>query len=129
MKEISIQVIGIVKNPFDEFTPRETFEESESEIILDPELEAGLDGLEPGSQIYILFYLHRSHGYELHQHPRGDQTRPKRGVFSLRTPRRPNPIGLTEVELLSIEGHRLRVRGLDAINGTPVLDIKPAWNL
>ena len=126
MEEISIRAIGIVRNPFDETIPRETFRGSESEIIIDPELESGLDGLEPGNRIYILFYLHRSQGYELHQRPRGDRNRPKRGVFSLRTPRRPNPIGLTQVELISVEKNRLQVRGLDAINGTPVLDIKPA---
>ena len=126
MQEISIQSIGIVQNPFDETTPRDIFPESESDIILNPNFEGGLDGLVPGNDIFIIFYLHRSDGYELHQHPRGDRTRPKRGVFSLRSPRRPNPIGLTKVKILSIEKNRLRVRGLDAINGTPVLDIKPA---
>ena len=60
------------------------------------------------------------------QHPRGDKSRPKRGVFALRSPYRPNHIGLTEVELLAINGNVLSVRGLDAINETPVLDLKPA---
>jgi tRNA-Thr(GGU) m(6)t(6)A37 methyltransferase TsaA len=74
----------------------------------------------------VVFYFHRSQGYDLTQHPRGDPRRPKRGVFTLRSPRRPNPIGVTVVDLVAIEGNVLRVRGLDAINGTPVLDIKPA---
>ena len=126
MEEISIQAIGTVRNPFDETTARDTFHKSESEIILRQELEEGLEGLKPGNKIYIIYYFHRSHGFELLQHPRGNRLNPKRGVFSLRSPRRPNPIGLTQVELLSIDNNRLRVRGLDAIDGTPVLDIKPA---
>jgi tRNA-Thr(GGU) m(6)t(6)A37 methyltransferase TsaA len=60
------------------------------------------------------------------QHPRGDRNRPRRGVFALRSPRRPNPIGITVVDLIDVQGNVLRVQGLDAINGTPVLDIKPA---
>ena len=73
----------------------------------------------------VVFHFHRSRGYELLQHPRGDPSRPRRGVFALRSPRRPNPIGLTVVDLLAIEGNVLRVRGLDAFAGTPVLDLKP----
>ena len=65
-------------------------------------------------------------GRELQQHPRRDTNRPKRGVFALRTPQRPNPIGVTIVDLVRVEGNVLFVRGLDAINGTPVLDLKPA---
>jgi tRNA-Thr(GGU) m(6)t(6)A37 methyltransferase TsaA len=60
------------------------------------------------------------------QHPRGDQGQPQRGVFALRSPHRPNPIGVTIVNLLAVERNVLRVSGLDAINGTPVLDLKPA---
>ena len=126
LKPITFKPIGIVQNRFDKTTPRIEFGIAESEIILDPELTAGLDGLAPGQQIYVLFYLHRSEGYDLHQHPRGDRKRPKRGLFSLRTPRRPNAIGLTKVELVSIAGNQIKVRGLDAIDGTPVLDLKPA---
>jgi tRNA-Thr(GGU) m(6)t(6)A37 methyltransferase TsaA len=123
---ITFEPIGIVQNEFDETTVKTEFQNSESEIILNPDLTDGLDGLVPGQEIYVLFHLHRSEGYDLHQHPRGDRNRPKRGLFSLRTPRRPNAIGLTRVELLSIEANQLKVRGLDAINGTPVLDLKPA---
>jgi len=126
LKPISFEPIGIVENEFDKNTPRTDFKDSESNIVLDPELTGGLDGLIAGQQIYVLFYLHRSTGYDLHQHPRGDRDRPKRGLFSLRTPRRPNAIGLTKVEIVSIEGNQLKVRGLDAIRGTPVLDLKPA---
>ena len=100
--------------------------EAESRIVLDPAFVPALGGLEAGQQVLVLFAFDRSEGYELFQHPRGDTSRPRRGVFALRSPRRPNPIGATEVTLLSIEEDGLRVRGLDALNGTPVLDIKPA---
>ena len=85
-----------------------------------------MQGLDVGQQIMVIYYFHRSEGYDLLQHPRGDQSRPKRGVFALRSPRRPNPIGVTVVELVGIDGNVLRVCGLDAIDGSPVLDLKPA---
>jgi tRNA (adenine37-N6)-methyltransferase len=121
-----LRAIGHVANDFDEPVAPEQINAEESRIILDPSLVDGLKGLGPGQQIMVLFYFHRSNGYDLLQHPRGDQNRPKQGVFSLRSPRRPNPIGVTVAEVVSIEGNVLRVRGLDAIDGTPVLDLKPA---
>ena len=98
---------------------------AESQIFLDPTLVEGLAGLELGQKIMVVFYFHRAQGYDLQQHPRGDATRPQRGVFALRSPRRPNPIGVTVVDLLALDGNVLTVGGLDAINGTPVLDLKP----
>ncbi|MBN1666466.1 MAG: SAM-dependent methyltransferase, partial [Anaerolineales bacterium] len=65
-------------------------------------------------------------GYDLLQHPRGDRSRARRGLFALRTPRRPNPIAVTEVEIVAIQENVLTVRGLDAYNDSPVLDLKPA---
>jgi tRNA-Thr(GGU) m(6)t(6)A37 methyltransferase TsaA len=126
LKPVTFEPIGIVQNEFDETTARIDFQKSVSEIIVNPDLADGLDGLAPRQEIYVLFQFHQSRGYDLHQHPRGDRKRPKRGVFSLRSPRRPNPIGLTKVQVISIEKNHLHVRGLDAINGTPVLDIKPS---
>ncbi|MDI7276555.1 MAG: tRNA (N6-threonylcarbamoyladenosine(37)-N6)-methyltransferase TrmO, partial [Anaerolineae bacterium] len=111
---------------FAEAAAPEEIRARESRIVLEPALAEGLDGLEPGQRIMVIFHLHRSHGYELRQHPRGDKAQPLRGVFALRTPRRPNPIGVTVADLLAIEGSVLRVQGLDALDGTPVLDIKPA---
>jgi tRNA-Thr(GGU) m(6)t(6)A37 methyltransferase TsaA len=72
----------------------------------------------------VVFYFHRSQGFDLLQHPRGDRSCPKRGVFALRSPRRPNTIGVTVVDLVDVEKNILRVRGLDALDGTPVLDLK-----
>jgi tRNA-Thr(GGU) m(6)t(6)A37 methyltransferase TsaA len=123
---ISYTPIGHVENDFPERAPADKIRSAESRIVLDPALTGGLKGLEPGQQVMVVFDFHRSQGFDLLQHPRGDTTRPRRGVFALRSPRRPNSIGVTVVDLVSVEGNVLRVRGLDAIDGTPVLDLKPA---
>jgi tRNA (adenine37-N6)-methyltransferase len=119
------KTIGYVKNAFDEPAAPDTIQAAESQIILDPTLVEGLASLEAGQKIMVVFYFHRAQGYDLRQHPRGDVSHPPRGVFALRSPRRPNPIGVTIVDLVAIEENVLRVQGLDAINGTPVLDLKP----
>jgi len=123
---IVYRAIGHVENDFDAPTAADRLRSADSRIVLDPTLTEGLQGLEPGQQVMVLFHFHLSQGFDLLQHPRGDKSRPRRGVFGLRSPRRPNPIGVTVVELVAVEGNVLRVRGLDAINGTPVLDLKPA---
>lgn len=125
-QDMQMRAIGRVENEFDEHAPPEEIRSFESRLVIDPDLVAGLQGLEPGQQIMVLFYFHRSEGFQLLQHPRGDPTRPARGVFALHSPNRPNPIGVTVVELLGIDGNVLRVHGLDAINGSPLFDIKPA---
>jgi tRNA-Thr(GGU) m(6)t(6)A37 methyltransferase TsaA len=123
---ITYQAIGHVENDFDMATPMDEMRSGESWIVLEPALAEGLDGLEPGQQLAVVFSFHRSQGYALRQHPRGDRRRSPRGVFATRSPNRPNAIGVTVVDLLTIEGNVLRVHGLDAIHGTPVLDLKPA---
>lgn len=123
---ITYTPIGYVHNHFDKPVAPGLIREGESRIVLAPEFAGGLKGVEPGHQLVVVFHFHLSDGYELLQHPRHDPARPPRGVFALRSPRRPNPIGITTVELVSIEGNVLFVRDLDAINGTPVLDLKPA---
>ncbi len=124
--QIVYRPIGYVENAFDQPVLGQQIRSAESRIVLDPALVVGLQGLEIGQQIVVVFHCHLADGYELTQHPQGDRSRPRRGVFALRSPRRPNPIGITVVELVGMEGNVLQVRGLDAINGTPVLDIKPA---
>ena len=121
---IQLHPIGWVENDFTEPGTRRDCSALQSRLVLDPALAEGLHGLEPGQRLLVLFYFHRSTSYELSQHPHGDPAFPKRGVFSLRSPRRPNPIGVTAVELLSIDGNVLTVRGLDACHGTPILDLK-----
>lgn len=118
--------IGWVENEFDEPARSELLRKARSRIVLQPEYAHGLTGMEPDSRLLVIFDFHLSSDYDLLQHPRGDRSRELRGVFTLRSPNRPNPIGVTEVALLSIEDHVLTVQGLDAIDGTPVLDLKPA---
>lgn len=119
------RAIGCVHNSFNEPAAPDTIRAAESYIILDPSLIEGLAGLEAEQQIMVVFYFHHAQGYDLQQHPRGDVTRPPRGVFALCSPRRPNPIGVTIADLVEVKDNRLRVQGLDAINGTSVLDLKP----
>ena len=120
---ITFRPIGVVENEIDE---GKISEDTVSRIVLEPHFMEGLRGVEPGQRMKVVFFFHKSHGYDLCQHPRGDPTRPRRGVFALCSPRRPNPIGVTVVEVIGIDDHVIRVRGLDAWNGTPVLDLKPA---
>lgn len=125
-RAIVYRAIGRVENAFDDPAPPSKIGAVESRIVLDPSLTEGLKGVAPGQRSMVIFCFHRSQGFDLLQHPRGDRSRPRRGVFALRSPRRPNPIGVTVVDVVAVEGNVLRVRGLDAINGTPVLDLKPA---
>lgn len=87
-------------------------------------LEA-LDGVGPGDQLLVLTWLDRADRDVLVVHPRGDTSRPAAGVFTTRSPHRPNPIGLHRVEVISVESPRLEVRNLEAIDGTPIIDVKP----
>lgn len=124
---VHYQPIGYVETGFSVPVPRELLKSGDSRIVLDPKFAEGLKGLRPGQQLLVLFHCHLSEGFELQQHPRGDEKEPKLGVFALRSPDRPNPIGLTVVDLLGVGEHVLWVRGLDAVEGTPVLDLKPVY--
>jgi len=97
----------------------------DSMIVLQPELTLGLDGIVPGDRLMVIFAFDRAGDCELRQHPRGDQNRALRGVFALRSPRRPNPIGVTVVNVREVIENVVRVRGLDAWPGSPILDLKP----
>ena len=94
-------------------------------LVFNPDVAAGLRDLRIGTEILVLTWLDRGRRDVLTVHPRGDTTRDERGVFSTRSPNRPNPIGLHPVEIVSVDGTRLLVRNLEAIDGTPILDIKP----
>ena len=89
-------------------------------------LTDALDGIEAGDEIIVLTWLDRSDREVLQTRPRDDPTNPIQGVFNTRSPDRPNPIGLHPVEVISIDGATMRVRNLEALDGTPVLDVKPA---
>ena len=123
-----LRVIGVVDSPLVEVTdaPAQGDEgELEAWITMRAEYLPAMRDLVAGERVIVLTWLDRGDRNVLEVHPRGDPTRPLHGVFSTRSPDRPNPIGLHEVEIVAIEGARLRVRDLEAISGTPVLDIKP----
>jgi tRNA-Thr(GGU) m(6)t(6)A37 methyltransferase TsaA len=94
-------------------------------LELDDAYVAGLSGLEPGDDALVLTWLDRARRDVLSVHPRGDPARPEQGVFATRSPDRPNPIGLHRVQIVEIDGGRVLVRDLEALDGTPVLDLKP----
>jgi tRNA-Thr(GGU) m(6)t(6)A37 methyltransferase TsaA len=98
----------------------------EAEVGIEPAFLPALDGIEPGVEILLLTWLHQANRDLLRVHPRGNPANPLTGVFATRSPARPNPIGIHRVRVLAVspEG-RLRVQGLEAIDGTPVIDIKP----
>jgi tRNA-Thr(GGU) m(6)t(6)A37 methyltransferase TsaA len=124
--EFDFKPIGFVESEFAE--PQRdpgVFAGTEARVRVLPEFAAGLYRIEGFGRLYVIYAFDRSEGFELVLHPRGDPARPERGVFATHSPNRPNAIGLTVVELLAVEGDVLTVRGLDALDGTPVLDIKP----
>jgi tRNA-Thr(GGU) m(6)t(6)A37 methyltransferase TsaA len=123
-----LEPVGRVQSPLTDpaDAPKQGFEGApEAELVLEPDVLDALDGIEPGARVIVLTWLDRARRDVLRVHPRDDPTNPIRGVFSTRSADRPNPIGLHEVEVLAIEGNRVRVSGLEAVDGTPVLDLKP----
>ena len=97
----------------------------EADLVMEEGVIQGLDGIQAGDKLFVLCWFHKADREILKVHPRGNPAVPKRGVFATRSPDRPNPIGLCLVDVLSIEGRTLKVRGLDAVDGTPVVDLKP----
>ena len=121
--------IGVVRSPLKDraAAPKQGYEGApDARILIDPAYLDGLDRLTPGQDLLVLTWLHQSERATLKVHPRKDLTQPLTGVFATRSPDRPNPIGLHRVRLLAIDGGDLHVRPLEAIDGTPVIDIKPA---
>jgi len=94
-------------------------------LVFDPGVSEALQGLRTGAEVLVLTWLDRARREVLTVHPRGDVERPATGVFSTRSPDRPNPIGLHRVTVLAIDGNRIRVSNLEAVDQTPVLDVKP----
>jgi len=126
MKQIVLKPIGIVSNEVKE-PKRGGWEEVTSEIVIDEEWEEHLEGLEEFSHIIVVFWMHKSPIGTRPPgkiHPRGRADLPLVGLFATRAPYRPNPIGVSVVKLLHRHDNVLTVQGLDAIDGTPVLDIK-----
>ena len=124
---INLEPIGVIRSPYTQTAeiPKGFGAKHDVEGVIEirPELEEGLADIEGFSHLYVIWIFDRAKGRSLTAHPPSDD-RPH-GVFSTRSPERPNPIGLSVVELLGREGPRLRVRGLDMLDGTPVVDLKP----
>jgi tRNA-Thr(GGU) m(6)t(6)A37 methyltransferase TsaA len=97
----------------------------DAHLVFDPEIVPALDGIAVGDELVLLTWLHEAARDVLSVHPRGDATRPVAGVFGTRSPDRPNPIGLHRVRVLTVDDGRLLVSGLEAIDGTPIVDVKP----
>jgi tRNA-Thr(GGU) m(6)t(6)A37 methyltransferase TsaA len=125
--DVTMMPIGAMRTPFAETgeIPKgpDAKHDAEGVIEIAPLFEAGLQDIEGFSHLYVLWHFHRAGGYDLVAYPPSDD-RPH-GVFATRSPQRPSPIGLTVVQLLRRDGLRLYVRGVDMLDGTPVLDIKP----
>ncbi|MDD5038328.1 MAG: tRNA (N6-threonylcarbamoyladenosine(37)-N6)-methyltransferase TrmO [Dehalococcoidales bacterium] len=126
---ITLKAIGIVRNEVRETPPASMRDWGSmiSEIVVDTSLTEALDGLDEFSHIMVLYWMHRITDSEvpLKVHPRGRKDLPLVGLFATRTPNRPNRIGKTTVRLLERRGNILKVKGLDALDGSPVIDIKP----
>ncbi|MEV0346434.1 tRNA (N6-threonylcarbamoyladenosine(37)-N6)-methyltransferase TrmO [Nonomuraea sp. NPDC050680] len=125
---IAVEPIGWVESPLVERdqAPRQGDEGApEAWLVFVDSVLDGLRDLRVGAEVIVLTWFDRACRDTLVVHPRGDRSRPAQGVFSTRSPDRPNPIGLHRVRILAIEGKRLRVSGLEALNGTPLVDVKP----
>jgi len=127
--ELTLKAIGIVRNGIKQPPKQVPFgwEKVVSDIVVNSSLTEALDGLEEFSHIVVLFWMHQAAAGELPMkvHPMGKQELPLVGLFATRSPHRPNPVGVTTVRLLERQGNILKVKGLDAIDGTLVIDIKP----
>ncbi len=123
-----ITAIGFVRSALRDRSaaPRQGSEGApDAKLEILPEFREGLIGIEPGQDIWILTWLHESQRSVLQVHPRGDPQNPLAGVFATRSPDRPNPIGLHRCRILNIAGNCLEVAALEAIDGTPIVDLKP----
>jgi tRNA-Thr(GGU) m(6)t(6)A37 methyltransferase TsaA len=123
-----VRAIGRVESPLTDLAsaPRQADEGApEAWLVFEPKVLDGLRSLRPGDEIILITWLDRARRDVLSVHPRGDGYRPQEGVFSTRSPHRPNPIGLHTVQITAIDGRRVQVRNLEVLDGTPILDVKP----
>jgi tRNA-Thr(GGU) m(6)t(6)A37 methyltransferase TsaA len=124
---VTYRPIGVIHTPFTSKTqaPRQPYlgKGVAGSVVLDPQFRDGLKGLERYTHVVLVFHLHMSRGYSLEVCPPGQKE--LRGVFASRAPHRPNPIGISVVRLVKVDGCTLHVEDLDILDGTPLLDIKP----
>jgi tRNA-Thr(GGU) m(6)t(6)A37 methyltransferase TsaA len=128
MRPYDVHPIGWIQSPLidRDLAPKQGDEGApDAWLVFNSDVREGIRDLEVGTEIIVLTWLDRAHRDVLLTHPRDDPTSAQRGVFSTRSPDRPNPVGLHRVQILSIEGMRVRVRNLEALDGTPGVDVKP----
>jgi tRNA-Thr(GGU) m(6)t(6)A37 methyltransferase TsaA len=126
--DFSLDPIGVVESPLGDpaEAPKQGFEGGpEAWLVFEPRVIDGLSDLRPGDRVIVLTWLDRADRSVLAVHPRDDPSNPLTGVFSTRSADRPNPVGLHEVEVLEVRGARVRVSDLEAVDGTPIVDLKP----
>jgi len=127
-ERFELRPIAAVQSPLTDLAsaPKQAHEGApQAWLLFDEGVLRGLDGLRAGDRVVVLTWLHRADRDVLEVHPRGDVAHPLQGVFSTRSPARPNPIGLHEVRILEVDGARVLVDALEALDGTPVVDVKP----
>lgn len=127
-QQFFLNPVGVVRSSLVSVTaaPRQGDEGApEAWLDIDPALAEGLQGVAPGDDMLVLTWLHESRRDVLAIHPRGDAAAPLTGVFATRSPHRPNPIGLHRVRVLQVAGSSVRVAPLEAVDGTPIVDLKP----
>jgi tRNA-Thr(GGU) m(6)t(6)A37 methyltransferase TsaA len=131
VRRFQVNAIGRVESSLTDLgaAPRQPDEGAPAAwLVFEPAVREGLTDLHPGDEILLLTWLDRASRDVLRVHPRGDPSRPEEGVFNTRSPHRPNPIGLHLVEITAVDGVRVQVRSLEAVDGTPILDVKPILN-
>lgn len=123
-----LRPIGFVRSPLTDLqlAPKQGDEGAPAAWIeLSPEVQAGLEGIQVGDELILLTWFHQARRDVLQVHPRDDGARPLTGVFATRSSERPNPVGLHRVTVLALRGRELEVEPLEAVDGTPIIDIKP----
>ena len=125
---MTLHAVGVVRSPLTDKATAPKFETENAPpatVVLDPAYAEAAKDLAPGQEILLFTWLHQADRSCQAVHPRGDRSRPLAGVFSTRSPDRPNPIGLHQVRLTAVDGNVLSIDALEALDGTPVVDIKP----
>jgi tRNA-Thr(GGU) m(6)t(6)A37 methyltransferase TsaA len=123
-----LRAVGHVESPLKdpEDAPKQADEGAPAAwLVFDPDVREAMRDLRAGDEVFVLTWLHRGDRDVLAVHPRDDPTRPLRGVFSTRSQDRPNPVGLHRVKITAVDGTRVQVRNLEAIDGTRIIDVKP----
>jgi len=126
-EEYRLKVIGWIESDLtqaEKAPPQGAGSGLEAWLALEPEYEDGLDGIQAGDQLLVFTWMHLAQRWPLKLPPHGNHDLPPKGVFGTRSPHRPNPIGVHVVTVLAVEGKRLHLRDMEAVNGTPVVDIK-----